>query len=696
MPSLQEDKQALDYMAENLNDPRVPEVAQKLGLGPQDLQAWKWTKDNPADMRSVKVRNHIFDVIAETRPTAVDEQGGEIKGGIPVDRLAVKNLLDGSPDAQKAYFEKKGYKTRTSTQGDLQVKAPGETYYKAIDPEGIDRWDAADVLFDVGAGIATGANAAKMGGGPVGMAYGSLIGGITGAGTEAGKQFIAKTAGMREGYDAGEIAKQGLIGAAVPAVLDAGGYLLKQTGKGIGKAVTKLTGSGLKPNAAAIQEASEAIGAKATPGQLFEGEVVKKLEDAQRQSAGMIGGIGLRKQIEKNIKAAKDAADDVVGDAVGKTQREFGEEIGEKLKASVAERLQPAIEIYEKYEKKFANIPLKDASKDITERASQILDESGNPIVVALTPRAGQDIGPLGKAFADVKQEFRYNPAARAKIGEFEGMLTTVKNLDDLKSLRTAVNRAKSNPDPEVRMAVRELSSKLTDARSQILETFAEKSGGSADDIIQEIRAADKIYAKTISQIENVTQKDIKTGSPKIVVDEFLKKTPEIARINKIIKANDPTRLQKIKEEFPEVFEAARRAKISDIAEKIQPGEEVNPKKLAKIIAALPPETKTLLFGHDAAKKADFLKTYLDSLPGKLVGPSGTPEGMRWFKLGTYIDQLASLKRGAQLHFMTAAPLGKDIFTTMGRVAETGVAKGGTTAAANAGLLLPQRRKEGE
>lgn len=671
MPSLAEDKQSLDWMADNPNDPRTPEIGGILGVGPEEVKAWKWAKENPADMRAIQVRNIVYDKIAEVRPSVTDEQGGEIKGGVPVDRLAVKNLLDGDPDAQKAYFEKKGYKTRTSTTGDLQVKGPGESYYKAIDPEGIDRWDAGDVLFDVGAGLASGAQAAKMAG-PVGVVAGGLIGGVTGAALETGKQAIANAAGLREGYNAGEIAKQGLISAVVPVGLDVAKVAFKGTGSLIGKTVTKMTGSGLKPNAAAIQEASEAIGAKATPGQLFEGEVVKKLEDAQRQSAGLIGGTALRKQIEQNVKAAKQTADDIVDGAAAKSAFEMGDEIGTKLKTSVAKRLQPAEEIYKKYEDQMAN--------------------------KALDPL------PLNGVFETAKVNARLSPDGRAAVSKFESIIGEVKNLDDLKILRTNVGTAKrgaiANKNWEAARALGELEEGLTDLRSQtLINSFDNVADGELAKA--EIQAADKIYASTIRDLENVVGKKLNKGSPKRELDAFLEKTPEIARINKVLKTNDPKQIAKLKESFPEVFEAARAAKIAEIAKKAQPGEEINPKELAKTIAAMPIETKNLLFGEDAAKKADYLKTYLDSLPGKLVGPSGTPEGLRWLDVMNLVNplyygkQVMSLGKPALSHFYTAAPLGKDIFSNMGRVAGTGVAKGGTTAAANAGLLLPQR-KEGE
>lgn len=675
MPSIKEDKMALDWLADNHGDNRAPAVAGKLGLTPTDVQAWKWAKDNPADMRAIQVRNKVYDVVAETRPSAVDEQGGEIRSGVPVDRLAIKNLLDNDPEAQKAYLEKKGFKTRTSTSGELMAKGPGESYYKAIDPEGIDRWDAADLITDTLSGLAIGGTASKAAG-PAGVAIGAGLGAASGAGTELAKQGIARVSGLRDDFNFGEMARQGMIGAVIPPAVDAAGGLLKVAGSLAGKAVTKLTGSGLKPNAEAIEAASEAIGAKATPGQLFEGEVVKKLEDSQRQAAGLIGGMGLRKQIEANVKAAKQTADDIVDSAAAKSAFEMGDEIGTKLKTAVTKRLQPAEEIYKKYE---------------DELADKAIDQMA-----------------LNGVFAAAKTEARLNPDAVAAISRFETVLKDVKNIDDLKLLRTEIGSAKrsaaANKNWAVANRLGDVESGLTDLRSQsILNAFDDTAKG--DLVRAEIQAADKIYASTIRDLENVVGKKINKGSPKAELNSFLEKTPEISRINKVLKTNDPKQINKLRESFPEVFEAARAAKLAEIAKKAQPGEEINPRTLAKTIAALPPESKILLLGEDAAKKADALKTYLDSLPGKLVGPSGTPEGLRWLDIMNlinplyYAKQAFSLGQPALSHIYTAAPLGKDIFTTTGRAARTPVAKIGTAAAAQAGALnslLPKPLEGGQ
>jgi hypothetical protein len=315
------------------------------------------------------------------------------------------------------------------------------------------------------------------------------------------------------------------------------------------------------------------------------------------------------------------------------------------------------------------------------------------------------DALPLNGVFETAKTNVRLSPDGQAAISKFEGIINEVKNLDDLKILRTNVGAAKrgavANKNWEAARALGDLEGGLTDLRSQTLINSFEKA---ADGELAkaEIQAADKIYASTIRDLESVVGKKLNKGSPKRELDAFLEKTPEIARINKILKTNDPKQIAKLRESFPDVFEAARAAKIAEIAKKAQPGEDINPRTLAKTIAALPVETKNLLFGDEAAKKADYLKTYLDSLPGKLVGPSGTPEGLRWLDVMNlvnplyYAKQLTSLGKPALSHFYTAAPLGKDIFTTMGRVSETGVAKAGTTAAANTGSLIPNRRREGE
>jgi hypothetical protein len=700
MPNVKEDQQALDWLAANPNDQRAPQVAKVLGVGPEEVKAWQWTKDNPADMRAVQVRNSVYDKVAESRPSVVDEQGGEVRsvGGVnvPVDRLVVKNLLEGDQEAQRAYFEKKGFRTRISQKGEIQAKAPGETYYKSIDPEGIDLWDASDLIGDALAGVATGASATKTVGGPVGVVLGSVAGGLAGAGVELGKQSIANLVGVRSDYNPYEVAKAGLIGATVPPALDLLGAALKGTGKVIGSVVKNLTGSSLKETAPEIEAATKEIGGKATPGQLFEGEVVKKLEDTQRQSAGLIGGTQLRKQIDKNYKASIATAEDLVAEATGKTSREVGDEIGAKLTAAVTERLAPAEAIYQKYEAKLANAPLElgPDGEELSGMVQKFFGEHGSEEAGALPST------PIQEAFTKVAKDHQLSPDANAAVLKFAGVIDKVKTIGQLKELGSSVGAAArvadANNNWPVAQALRDLQGEIRDVKSQsIINYFDRVNPGQGDIVKAELQSADKIYRETIQDLGNALNKNLAKGSPKKELASFLEKTPSVEVVDKILKTGNPDQMERLAKTFPTVFEAARTSKLAEIAQKAEYKGQIDPLKLSKAIQALEPESKVLLFGAEAAKKSDALKTYLNSLPGKLVGPSGTPEGIRWhdvmniFNPAFYFRQAASLGPSIMTSTLTKTPLGTDLITTLGRTAQTPIAKIGTIAAAKAGAINP-------
>lgn len=661
MPSVKEDKQALDWLADNANDQRAPAVAQKLGVSAPDVQAWKWAKDNPADMRAIQVRNKVYDTVAETRPSVMDEQGGEIKGGVPVDRLVIKNLLDNDPEAQKAYLQKKGYKTRISLDGDIQAKGPGESYYKAIDPKGLDKWDAADLISDAAAGVVGAASAVKTAG-PVGTLIGAAIGGTTNAGLELGKQAIGKAAGMRDSYNLPEVGRQGLIGVAVPVALDVVGAAAKGAGKYIGKGLESLGMVKPKINASEIEAATEAIGGKATPGQLVDSRLVNRAEITQWETPGKVGGIGLRKQIQGNIDAAKATAKEVVGNVSAKEGYELGNDFGKALTDKVAKDIAPAEAIYRKWQDKFADTPI--------------------------------DKAPIKDAIDKLAKDFSMDDAVLSKLNQLSQTADRASNLLELKKLRTAVGaQASEATNPEVRRSLGDLYVKLRDIRSQSIINMAEAENPTIGEIAKrEIDAADATYRKVMTNLENVIGEKFK-GAPNTRVKAFLSETPAVERMKNIINTNDVDSIAKFRSDFPDAFEFMRDQKVQELAGKaLDPQGNIDPKNLVRVVDQIPTGTKAILFGDESPEKLKALKTYLQSLPSYKDHPNPSKTSFNQIALSLFkggIDQLWSIKRSATYNILANSVRGKDILTTTGRAAQQPLSKGATMFGAQSGILNP-------
>lgn len=666
MPDLNRDRQALDWLVSNPNDPLAPDVMKKLGVDSNDVNAWDFSVKNPDDPLTTKVRNKVFDKVAVANP-AVQKQG--VSG---FERFAIKNLISENTDLQQNYLRKKGYETRVVGDS-VEVRRPGDQRFSVIDPEGFDVWDVTDIAGDafeaIATGFATGAKAlGVVGAAPTGgtaLLAGSALGGLATGGFETARQGLGIATGLRDQMDPGRVAQATAIGATVPGVIKAGGALFKGAGEG----VRKLARVSPKADAEAIKKAAEEIGAKATPGQLIDSALAEKLESSLYQSRGKIGGLGLRSQIDKNIEAAQKTAEHIVKDAGRKTSFEVGQEVEQKLVSELANKLKPAEAIYQKYEAQFARKAYK------------------------------PDLSSVKNTIDDMKVDFKLNDDALKLISKFEEKLPMLQNLEDVKQFRTLVRDSFNPLDKANSRITTKLGHKLTDVRSDTLKKLAERADNPEFFQVakQEIEQADKIYRGAIGEIESAI---LRPGqkvkfSPKKQIDDFLKKTPEIDRINKILKTNDPKKIEAVKKAFPEAFESLRQGKIQDIASRSEISGAVDPKRLANIIDKMPPESARLIFGDDAVVKANALKTYLDAVPGRL-GPSGTPEGIEFLGIFNLMKQSTSVGRSAWLSSLKKLSEGKDVLTSTGNILTKevrGLNVPGALGVFGATTLMPPQRE---
>lgn len=642
MPKLdlvQIDKRAMDAISNDPTTEVAQAAAQKLGVGPDEIRAWQVTaKMDPNDERVASVRNKIFNKIAQNRPAA-DSQG--VSG---VDRFLIKNLVDNEPKVQEEYLKRKGFETRL-TGNEVEVKKPGETQFKKIDPSSFDIFDVTDLAGDVIEGvtstIATGTKALGVIGAPatggLSLAATSALGAALSGGFEAARQTAGKALGLRDEINSSKIAQATAMGAVIPGATK----LLSKGSELVGWGINKLRGLDdikLRPDSEAVKEAAKKLGATPTPGQLFEHRYVQQLEESLRQSEGTLGGWQIRRAMRKNIKASKEAANAIVESASNKTAFQSGDMAKEQIREEFAEIIKPAEAIYDKYEALFKNSDLKP-----------------NLLKIKTAIKGGQ---------SDI-----LDPEAQAVLKQVEKtFLPRIKNLDSLKQVRTLVGQnIEGSNNPAVKKVLGKIYGALTEVRSDTLKKGGEKFG--ADDIAKaianDIETADFLYRGAAEQL----QETIFTGGKKMrgglkgALDEFLNKTPEIDLINKILKENDPKKIAYVKEVFPKAFETLRTAKVAEIAKAAETKGEVSARKLVNAIDGMPPETATLIFGQHAMEKANALKKFLDSIPGKeVLGPSGSPEGI-FFQLVGQIRQLKSASNSLSLSSAQRVALEKDVFS---------------------------------
>jgi hypothetical protein len=676
VPTAQQDKQALDFITQNPSDARAPAIMQKLGVDSQDIAGWRYASEKPDDEKAIQVKNKIFNKIAIGRPTS--EEGG----ADPWDRFAVKTFLDSEPRAQEAYFKKKGYDTRLSQKGEVEVKKPGDTQFKVIDPSGIDLWDATDIINDIGeavvTGVSTGAKALGFVGAPAtggtSILAASGLGGLAGGGYEAANQAIGGLLDVRDEANPSKIAMKAALNAAIPGASAIAGKGLKATGSGIGRFWGSMIGKE-KASAPLIREAAETIGAKATPGQLFDSQMIQKMESSLSQDTGKLGGWGLRNQIDKNWQAVGKTVRDLLGDRSQKTAYQSGQEAGGSLSAELSAKIKPAKEIYEKYESVFSRKAYQPSLDGIT----QTLD--------------------------DLTEQFKYNDDVVKELNTIRGKLPSVNNLTDLKKLRSTIGdtlgQAMLAKKQETVRALGDVYSSVTGARSSTLLNLAESRGSEFFNIAKkEIEQADSIYKSAIDDVATLTGKNVKGGTTK-ALESFLEKNPEIKLIKKVLDTNDPAKISGVKQKFPQSFEILRRARVEEIFNKsAKNGVDLDPTVAAKQLSNMPPETATLLFGADSELKIKALQTFMNTRP-TMVGKSGTPEGINLFNYFNLIHHAHNLGRATLQKIITNPQMGQDIFSKAGKFLDSGAGKGTSVffgnmfapkpSEDNFGLQTPQR-----
>ena len=678
------DELALDWLVNNRKtDPkRSAQAMEKLGVDSRDVDAWEWTQTNESDERSVDVRNKLFTKLTEgRRPTDLT------KGFPKVERFMIKTLADeGDVKAIGSYMKDRGFITRVKG-GEVQARRPKDKDYVNIEPTDIDLFDfsgwAKEAVQDVTdvsrelveGGIVTLTTGAKLTGarlgGFAGLAGTSAASGLTMAGLEVGRQKLGQFLGVRGGDRPDLVKEQGLIGLTLPGLTGVAGKALEGFGNVFGKLIGKFQRFAKKPEAETIQKGAEALGAKATPAQLFESPGIQKLEESIVKSGDFqLGGLisGLPKQVETNRRAIIKEAEALVKGRSFREGFDVGREVGKELVEQTKLKIAPAEKLY--------NEVIKDLGKVKANKSA------------------------LKKSISNLEHRFRFSDDATKVISSFKNKLESVKSLEDLKLFRTSVlDEVAPTASKNTRIAANDIYAAATEARNDSFKVAIRDLKGrflpaKKAEILGKIKEADSIYKSAVKDVENAILapgKQLKL-SPKQTVKEFLGKTPEIKRINKILDTGDPKKIQQLRKAYPSVFDKLKKQKIEDIAKKAELNGEINPKRLSNIITKLPLRTQVLLFGAKGTRHAKALKDYLDSLP-QPFNTSNTSNMNSFIKILNPLEQASSVARASLLEIMVNTQLGKSLVQRVGRGIASPLVKGAVVSGRS--LLLPEKTPEG-
>lgn len=533
------------------------------------------------------------DTIEPATP-AVNEQGVTDK-----ERFLIKNLVSNEPEVAQTYLKKRGYDTRINN-GEVEVKRPGEKDFKVIDPSDVSFKEVFKDLTDIVGDVAqtTAETAAEFIPG-VGRTTAAPL---TTAAFETEKQAIARYLGVREKYNPNEVALQAGLTAVMPSAVKYGGKAVKAASGGISDAIgwgAKKLGMGAKNNADEILKAGKELGIEIQPSQVIGSKTIRNLQEDITDRTLRPTGFFRRKAIKNANETASEVAKDIVSDRSGLDAAQAGSKAVMQMTDELAEKLKPAEEIYNKYENAFA-----DVIPDLDGMKSQLSGYS---------------------------KKFKLDKGAQSAINEADDIISQVKNLDDLKQARSAINSLKieAQKGTQKRYVLENIYNDLTGIRSETLLKYAKEQGGEVfAQAKKDIGQADKIYRESIESVENVIGrgKTVK-GSPKAALEGYFDKTREFDLTTKIFDTKDPARLAAIQKSFPKSFEILRTRKLEELAEKSTKDDVVNFRTLAQSIDKIPDESLVYLFGKDSVKdralKAKALKTIGESIPNP-SNPSGT------------------------------------------------------------------------
>lgn len=378
-----------------------------------------------------------------------------------------------------------------------------------------------------------------------------------------------------------------------------------------------------KDNANEIREAGNIIGVPVSASQTSASDYVQSLDSALSQSP-TIAGVQRQQEIAKGFDRIGQIIDDSFGVASEQapSQYERGKNIKDKVLKAVEDLYQPLKEGYAARKAVGETIDLPDASR--LKQYDKLIEISQK----------------FGKASPETEKLVRDSA---------EGLLRqdTVDDLDEyLKVLSSKARNLSSGPTPDhyaanaLRESIRSMDefqvgeiAKQAKGLSKLGVDGAEQA---AADIVAEHKAVQKKYAEFKGILEDLSS-DSKLGKRATTaggIENVLEDIPNEKLVDKMFDPKNSDGLKRLKEKFPDVFDAVIQGKKADLLA----GAKDSEKSLLESVFGvnrkgqpnMSPEIRDLMFSKEEQNILKASHTWIDSLP-KNVGPSGTPKGSAFF-----------------------------------------------------------------
>jgi hypothetical protein len=453
-----------------------------------------------------------------------------------------------------------------------------------------------------------------LGGVGQGAKIGALTAGLSNPGDELGKvdplQLKAR---------AGNAAIGGAIGAAIPAAVATGHYVLKGGSAGVvnppetipEKVLMEMEGQVGEPGAAipvnpSVEAAAKNLDVEATPGMLSDDYITKGLE-ASLSKAPSGAGNAVRNVVNKARGGIMRAAKNIIGQSSDNSDLELGEAMVEGIKAKIRERYKPIQEMYDKLHGHTSKIPVREASRL-------------------------QIVGNMRRYAAE---NFLEGDPQHSLVMKMADQIENAHNVAQLDQAKTKLRNAINAMDPRLRAGFGPLFDKLnrlkeTSVLRAAVENAATPQEGLAlgKDLLAQRKVANKMYGDLMDLIGQVSKKG-RLGKGRTVgefvdhLDDLLDNGGAEEVGKKLFTLNNVKFAERLSKEFPEVFQLLRTHKMGQMLEASHTDGVFSPYKFITQLDKLRPEIRQLLLGAENNAKVSDLKTLVRAMPVH-PNPSGT------------------------------------------------------------------------
>lgn len=392
--------------------------------------------------------------------------------------------------------------------------------------------------------------------------------------------------------------------------------------KWLGKADEFFTGEAGKvaSDLEELKKLSEIEGVPLTPGMLSESPIIRGIESHLEQAPTTFGGY-VREGTQPTYKAMQKQTAKIVEEASKDTLENVGDEIKSTLISRVHQLHDPASAAYKEIAEHTKNI---EVTPDMRASLVKKLDEWGF---------ANTNIGTEGRQ------------AVEFAIKNFSQDI--YMPIDKIKDIASDLGGMAAKADPKQKIKINILKDKVDQfyerqIRRSAIENAMSKPDGEeiARQLIGDIKGAKKGWREFREFMDEVGS-EAGLGKRKIKsIGDFLDRIESIdnAKLSSnLFNKKSIKSLKFVNENFPEIFDKLRRieiAKMSAAADAVDPmGNTITDiLKLKKYTEKYSPEALEMILGKDKIKSIDNLEKLRQKMPKKL-GPSGTPEGLRYFNL---------------------------------------------------------------